>query len=165
MKIGTMQKKHITNKEFEAAIKDENFIKIAKSIFKKFGKVRWTADDKREIYLDALWYSLTNWDETKSIFTTYFYNNIRYKILTFVDKNKLKELTNFNLSRILGKEKHQDDNLDNIIGGLHDKYKTPIMQKFVLGMSAKEIGSENGYSRDYALKLIKKGIRLLKRGV
>ncbi len=161
-----MQTKLVTNQELEAARNNEDYIKIAKSIFKKFQSFKLTADDKKQILLDALWYSLATWDEAKSKFTSHLYRNIRFKTLNFIKKYKVSpEKNNVNLSRLHASPTVFGDDFDNIISCLHDSVKIPIIQKFVYGMSSTEIGEENGYSKEYANQLIKKGIKSLKKSV
>lgn len=165
MKIGIMQQKTITSQELEAASKNVDYIKIAKSIFRKYPKLKLTADNKKEIFLDALWYSMVNWKPEKSIFTTYFYQNVWYKLLVFAKKNHPKAFTNQNFNRISYQDKDLGDELDNITACLHDRFRTPILQKYVYGMTMAEIGEANGYNKDYANKMIKKGLAILKKSV
>jgi DNA-directed RNA polymerase specialized sigma24 family protein len=158
--------RQVTSQEVEQSLNNTDYIKIAKSIFKKYMTFKLTSDEKKEIFLDAIWYTLATWDESKSIFTTHLYNNIRFKILHFIKKNrKTHEKTNTSLHRIYAKEKVTSDDFDNLVAKLHESIKTPIIQKFVYGMSSTEIAEENGYNKNYANKLIKKGLKILKKSV
>lgn len=155
----------MSNQQVEEASRNKDYIKLANSVFKKFIKFRLTADDRREIFLDAIWYSLSRWVPEKSSFTTYLCNNVYYKTQVFIHKKcKNKELTNCNLGFMTFNSGGIDD-FENLVSRLHDNYKIPIIQKFVYNMTTAEIAQANGYNKSCAADRIKKGIEKLKKSV
>ncbi len=152
----------------ETAANDINNVKLANSVFKKFQKYKLTTDDRKEIFLDAIWYSLANWKPEKSAFQTYLCNNVWYKTCTFIRKKYKhidKSQTNFSFRGLISHAETFSNDFDNMVAVLHDNYKIPLIQKFVYGMSATEIGKENGYNKSYALLMIKKGLERIKKSV
>lgn len=150
----------------EEAVKSKDNIKLANSVFKKFNRYKLTRDEKHEIFLDAVWYTIQKWDSSKSAFQTYLCNNIWYKTSTFIKKKfKNKEKTNFQFSKLFAQPIESPMDFENITARLHDMYKIPLIQKFVYGMTIAEIGAENGYDKSYAAKMIKNGLENLKKSV
>lgn len=166
MKIGITNMNTVSNQQMEEAVRNRDYIKLANSVFAKFKRCKLSADERRQIFLDAIWYSLVHWKPEKSAFQTFLCNNVWYKIQTHLKKKyKDKEKTNWNLTGLLGPEPEFGNDFENIIAKLHDNYKIPIIQRYIYGMSTSEIGEANGYNKSYANLMIKKGLEKLKKSV
>jgi len=149
--------------EFNSLLTDKNYLNLASKVFHKYRGFRLSRDDKREIFLSALWYSVKTWDESKSKLTTYFYNNLNYKILDWLKPKKgIKFVSLHHPEEVID---HRNDNFNDIIGELSQIQQNFLRKHYVSGMTYKEIGLENGYSEHEVGVVIKKAKDRLKRGV
>jgi len=83
----------VTNEIFEKALKNEYYLKIMNQSCKRYS----SALDFEELHfckLEALWKSLEKYDKSKSKFTTFLHNVVRFSCLNAINKkNKEKKHT------------------------------------------------------------------------
>ena len=144
-------------------------------------------DDIESTKMETLWRCLLKFDESRgSKFTSYFYQQLSYAMKnlwkveskhsptylsdTTSDKgsNKNTKLVKNN-AESLDIESQKDVNMENhmecidIVTGLKDEYNKLLNQRFYRNMTMKEIGRENGYSRETARRKLKNAIKYCKQ--
>lgn len=135
--------KHVTNKEFESALNDEEVRKIMNSSSKRFNTM---LDDEeiRECQLDSLWYALGTYEEGKSKFFTYLHNMVRFYCLKSINLKKKKSPEKTNIS-ISPEAKTSNFNLletMSVEDSLSEKEYSIIEDRFIGQLNLKEIGEK-----------------------
>ncbi len=160
----------ITDQEFEQARKNSDYIKIIRSISKKYIRFGMDHDNADQCGLLGLWYALKYWDEDYKIkckFTTYLYQVVTHQFMQkcrYTQRNKpLDTLLEHHTAN-----EHSDDNtiaaIDwfDFIKILPPKNKNIIIQRIFCGLTFKEIGKLNGYSKQAAQTNYVKAIKTIK---
>lgn len=146
------------NKQFEEKWNNPDVINIMNKVSNRYVR-NIDPDDIESIKMNTLWKCIEKYDEERGTkFTSYLYQQ-----LTFALKNQLKKKRHeFNavnqLEKVDVKAVTRGEVLD-IITGL-DSHDTKILeQRFFYNMTMKEIGGENGYSRETARRRLKNAIK------
>jgi DNA-directed RNA polymerase specialized sigma subunit len=146
----------VTNEEYNLALKNEDYIKIGKSILRKF---KFNIDLRRECWLIGLWDALRNYNSSKKIkFTTYLYYRILWLAIRKAKQNT-HELTYLDSKVTVG---YEDSYLDEIFEIIPSKYRKIVYSKYVDNMTIKELSEKYSLSSQTITKYIKIGLDYLK---
>jgi RNA polymerase sigma factor (sigma-70 family) len=152
--------KHISNKQYEDALNNNNNRAIIEHACKTFIGII-PDDELQHCKLIALWESLQRYRPEKGKkFTSFLYQKVRwecYKALKQINKEKRYVSI---IEDVVGKD--SDENFDEWLELLPDKEsKKLIEQRFLQKMTLKEIGKYHGYSYETARKRINKIINYI----
>ena len=144
---------------------DQEFIELYNRnilIIKKASSKYTSLLSKDDIYscqLCGLFRAISKYDPSKSKFSTFLFNCVKHECLAEIRKNKsLKILTINNFDNISTK----NNNFNRIIDGIDTQHEQILKQRFIYGMTFKEIGKANSYSYETARKRLKLALNTLK---
>jgi len=144
--------------QFEEKWNNSDVINIMNKVSNRYSK-NIDRDDIDSIKMDTLWKCIQKYDETRGTkFTSYLYQQLSYAL-----KNKVKKKRNEfnavnNLEKVDSKAILKGEVFD-IITGLEEEETKILEQRFFYNMTMKEIGRENGYSRETARRRLKNAIK------
>lgn len=79
----------ITNQQYEIALKNKDYIQVAKKALKSF---KLTSSERHESWLIGLWNALKRFEEDKHTkFTTWLYNEVRWAASEVVKNKKISD--------------------------------------------------------------------------
>lgn len=144
-------------------------------------------DDIESAKMDTLWNCVKKYDETRgSKFTSYLYQQLNFTMKNLWKSTKKRNDQEVSLFSPVGRNSNHsgnytDDTATNmesqhthdksyddymlcfeIVNGLDQQHVDIIHQRFYKNMTMKEIGKENGYSRETARRRVKNAIKSCK---
>ncbi len=109
----------VSNDEYEAALANDDYIKIGRSVLKQF---RLDVDERKEAWLKGLWDALKKYNPAKAKFTSYLYRCVFYRALKMAYKKPpklLKEAKTFNNDSVYNWTNEQSNLvIDRVLGRL-----------------------------------------------
>ena len=149
------------NKQFEEKWNSSDVINIMNKVGNRYSK-NIDADELDSIKMDTLWRCVKKYDESRgSKFTSYLYQQLSYAL-----KNKTKKKRNeFNVENNLEKpdtKAMSREYVFDIVTGMEEEETHILHQRFFKNMTMKEIGHENGYSRETARRKLKNAVETCK---
>jgi RNA polymerase sigma factor (sigma-70 family) len=155
----------VNNDFFQEAINNEYYKKILYKVCNKNLKNVCTKDEIQSIAMDTLWNCIKKYkinDKTK--FSSYLYksiqNNSKRLLSKKIKQSKEKPLVD-NIHSQLSYDMSAYFEAKEILESLKEVDKVSydiLIQKFYYGMTHKEIGDINGYTKEAARKKIKKAL-------
>jgi RNA polymerase sigma factor (sigma-70 family) len=147
------------NKQFEEKWNNTDVKNIMNKVSNRYVK-NIDMDDLESIKMNTLWKCIEKYDSDKGTkFTSYLYQQ-----LTFALKNQIKKKRKeFNSQRTLEKmdvNQMMYQEVYDIITGLEEEDTKILEQRFYHNMTMKEIGRQNGYSRETARRRLKNAVKL-----
>lgn len=147
------------NKQFEEKWNNTDVKNIMNKVSNRYVK-NIDMDDLESIKMNTLWKCIEKYDSDKGTkFTSYLYQQ-----LTFALKNQVKKKRKeFNSQRTLEKmdvNQMMYQEVYDIITGLEEEDTKILEQRFYHNMTMKEIGRQNGYSRETARRRLKNAVKL-----
>jgi RNA polymerase sigma factor (sigma-70 family) len=148
------------DKKFEEKWNSKDVQNIMNNVTNKY-KRNVDLDDIESIQMNTLWNCIKKFNPEKGTkFTSYLYQQLSYAM-----KNKVKKKRHEYNAETLEKPDHsaaaRREVLD-IMTGLDEEDSKILHQRFYDNMTMKEIGKQNGYSRETARRRLKKIINLCK---
>lgn len=128
---------------FNEALKNPYY----KAILSKFNKLKLPKEEIEQYKLICLWESIESFDESKSAFHTYLYNNCRFMMLKFYNKDKKQK----DRYKFLKNEPLDIQSEFDLLEDLPSFYASLIKDRYIVRLTILEI------SRKYELsqKIIK----------
>ena len=157
------------NKIFEEAVKNEFYIGLMNKVCRKNLSSVCTNDEIKSFIDYTIWQCVLKYkpEKGKAKFSSYLYKSAINNSARLYKKKKKNLATTYLHENIAIKrdfEKNQAmveafEILESI-GEINEEYKKILEQKYILGMTNKEIGIANGYGKECARKKIKKALEL-----
>jgi len=138
----------VSNEVYEAALSNEDYIKIGKSVTRQF---KLDNDARLECWLFGLWDALKKYSNKGTKFTTYLYNCVWYRCLKMVCRKEYKYLSLNNLA--------QRDKQDSIINDVSQL----ILDRIIGRMSLEELAIKYKSSRHKVKKQLNQELNYLKK--
>lgn len=155
------------NEQFEIAKDNVDYIKIAKTVTKKFSAL--SKREKIQCFYLGLYKALRLYKKPTSKFTTYLYKIIYWECLKFLADNYEFE-NEEDISEVSYNEKtltqefvYIEKYFPQLIKGLPRQIKTILRDKYCRDMTLQEIGVKHKFSYETARNRINEGLRLLKK--
>lgn len=139
----------VTNEQYTAAYKNEDYIKIMKAASKKFLK-SIDRDELESLLNKALLRALEKYDESKGKFTTWLYYNVDFLCRAHLFSKRRKKTVSVVNMNVSDMELYHDFasapslGLDSIVENLNDEQKKLINYRFRDNMTLSEIGKIYG---------------------
>lgn len=147
------------NDKFEIARKNVEYIKVAKSVTKKFPNL--SKDEKVQCFYIGLYKALGFYKKFTAKFTSYLWKMIYWECLKFISDNcqssELEQLfdTSYEFNYV-------EKCFPQLIKGLPRQLKTILHDRYVKEMTLNEIGDKHKFSYETARCRINKALKLLK---
>lgn len=148
----------VSDEKFRLEYASEDNLKIMNYAIKPFFFL--DDEDLLECKLDGLWKALSTYDETKSTFFYYLVKNIRWNCLKKI-RNNQKHIPSGIVDKTYYTDFHEIE-VNELIDKLDPLSQSLIQQRFIDGMTYRQIGQINGYSAENARQKIKKILKELK---
>lgn len=155
--------------DFVNAMNNEYYRKILNKVCYKNLKAVCSKDEIKSFIMYTMWHCVSKFDKTKGTakFSSYLYTSaLNNSARLYKKKKKALELREFNdnihLIRQFEKQSAQREVFE-IMESLEDinpEYRKILEQKFLLGMTNKEIGKMNGYCKEAARKKVHKALKV-----
>jgi RNA polymerase sigma factor (sigma-70 family) len=151
------KKRQITNKEFNEALRNEDYIRIISAASKKYTAFI-SPDDILECRMNALWQSLQNFDASFGVkFTSFLYSRVVWECKKKI--NVVNKETTFScMDYFPAKSVENVCEIEDFLKQIPSRLRTAVYQRFFKNMTMEEIGKENNYSRETARRYINDGL-------
>jgi RNA polymerase sigma factor (sigma-70 family) len=158
------------DKKFYEATNNDYYRKILIKVCNQNLKNVCSKDEINSLMMNTLWNCLQKYNKTKNTkFSSYLYRSIQNNTRR-IYKSKAREFNNVsiidNFHSILttsdADKKEARDILDSVKDINSELYEV-LIQKYFYGMTNKEIGEKNGYTKEAARKKLKKALDLCRK--
>lgn len=154
--------KKVSNEEFEKAYGDQNNKNVIKSVTRKYSN-RLCPEMQRTCGMHGLWKCIQSHDDKYGRkFTTSLFIHVGWECkreISFMDKKPIVFLGDYDSD--LSQELFETD-FPEMLEVLSEKQKKIMYQRYYENKTLKEIGVENGYTKEAARQNINKTIRKLR---
>lgn len=155
------------NERFETARTNIEYIKLAKTVTKKFNTLSKT--EKVQCFYLGLYQALKLYKNPKSKFTSYLWKMIYWECLKFISDNydfineEYISETSYNEKVIANEYVHIEKYFPLLIKGLPRQLKTILRDKYCRGMTLHEIGAKHKFSYETSRARINEALGLLRK--
>lgn len=155
------------NDKFEIARQEVEYIKIAKTVTKKFRVL--SKAEKMQCFYIGLYKALSLYKKPTAKFTSYLWKMIYWECLKFIADNYDFE-SEESISDVSYHEKvianefiHIEKCFPQLIKGLPRQLKTILRDKYCRGMTLQEIGKKHKFSYETSRNRINEALALLRK--
>lgn len=152
-----------TNEKIQELIKDINIIKLSQKATSRFSTL--SKSEKQTCVLNAIWKAISKYDESFGVkFTTFLYKGIVFECLTqakFANANRQFAQINNNMQD----RYNYHDNLDLLDELENDTNSEILKDKFVRGLSIKEIAKKDKVCVENIRRKINKSCKKIKQKI
>jgi DNA-directed RNA polymerase specialized sigma24 family protein len=152
-----MDKKVVTNEEFEIALNDINNILIMNSVCSSFRK--FIDDD--ELYsckLMALWQSMIHWKEGGRKFTSFLFQRLKWECVKIMNQKKRNRCYNIEIEKVASVPGYFGETIEVLPNDLQDI----IVKRFVYKKTLREIGKEHNMCPETVRRRVFHALKMLK---
>lgn len=157
----------VSEKKFQEASSNEYYKKILVKVCNQNLKGVCSKDEMNSVMMNTLWNCLEKFNNGKNVkFSSYLYRSIQNNTRR-IYKKKAREFNNVQLidnfhSVLTTSDTAKNEAIEILesVKELNKDYYNILIQKFYYGMTNKEIGVKNGYSKEAARKKLKKALEL-----
>lgn len=150
--------KKVNNDDLILISKDENLVKLKNNILRRFVSI--DRDDGYSLYLVAAWKALGKYDEgQKTKFSTYFCSIFYKECLSHLKSLKKHSKVKQN---IFDKQSVEPCKFNEYMELVPEKYGALLYDRFVLGLTLKELGKKYDRSYEVMRRRLKKAIKILR---
>ncbi len=156
--------REVSNEEFEAAIKNPDYIGIVKSVINNSRKNRVSWDERQFCIYNSIWQALRRYQPDRGCqFTSYLYTSTKWCIYRLNKKTKRHQMlvkTNAGLS-LAKLFKLESRELTDIEIDYNDQRIEILKDRYISNMLFKEIAVKHEISVESVRRQISEGIKLL----
>lgn len=163
-------KKTVTSEDIEAVLKNEDNLKIVKSVAGRFAK-SLNKEELNSCIYKGVWKCLANYDEEKTKFTTWLYQNVYWECIrelkhlsktlnTDKENPRYIEFIPDKVLSYIHRREYNDEvyEIRECLDKLPKKDSNILKEYYIYNMTLKELSEKYGYSIETMRKRVNKSV-------